>query len=311
MEKRDISENKSYDGKTDKHIFSEEPIHTANFAFSKAPEDKYKRSDEVTKNSDDYLRDRPKADVSSLKDQLERPKDDYYERTKYIRDEIDKEVKRERDRLESIHKSDLSRQEESHKRILEKQKEYYEEQNENYKRQLSQLVELNKLATKVENTSSQINGLTTKVTEDREKALEERRAVLERKEIDLTEKENKLKIKEKNMDDELKHVHDQRRELEIRDNEKRKEWNKELERIRVETTKLKELQAELSMLEYNVKQKLQFDKDEMMVSLAVAKEESDKVRNEYLLKMKALESERSALENNKKYFEKYKDEITK
>jgi hypothetical protein len=273
--------------------------------------EKNKKLKEDHANFIDELRKRQREELNSLEDKYKINTSSLSDDNKKLRHEIDKEILLERERLQLLHRSDIENIESTNKRNLEQQKKFFEEQNDTLKKQLQQQIEFNKLATKVEVSSKQLEEILNKFYTDKEKSTIHEQSSLENKEKYLKDYEDRLKETEKQLNTEKEFIMKMRQDFEMRELEKRREAQEERSRIEKEILRLQELQNNLKILEYNAKEKYEREKLELTQKSNDMKNETDTLKSEYNQKLSELEYQKKIYLEEKNYFEKFKDEAIK
>jgi len=220
-----------------------------------------------------------------------------------LRKEIDIAINNERERLTMLHNSDLENKENIMKRALEDQKRFFEEQNNTLKMTIQQNIEFNKLASKLEISSKQVEDMVKKFVDEKDKLGKSEKENTIDKERYLKEYDEKLKSFEKSLSSEKEMLNNIRSELETRESEKKKEFLQERAKLDIESKRLYELQNTLKILEYNSKEKFDKDKLELEHKVQELKMETDSLKSEYHQKLSDVEYQ--------SFFEKYKEEAIK
>lgn len=257
------------------------------------------------------LRNRQKEEILSLEERYKSRIISANEENRRIRSEIDKEIQNERDRMNVLNKSDHEMQEALHTKNMEQQKKFFEDQNETLKKQLQQQIEFNKLASKVEVSSKQIDEIVDKFLKEKEKSLELEKSTINNQESFLKDQEEKIKESAKLIQLEKESLMKMRQDFELREIEKKKENHEEKSRIEREVMRLQELQNSLKILEFNAKEKYEREKLEIMQKHNDMKQDLDGLKNDYHQKNIDLEYQRKMLVEEKNFFDKYKEEAIK
>lgn len=273
--------------------------------------EKYRKSKEENSKFLDELRVRHKEELLSIEENYKSIVSSLNDDNRKIRSEIDKEIQNERERMQIIHKSDLENQENGFKRNMEQQKKFNDEQNDMLKKQLQQQIEFNKLASKVELSSKQMDDILQKFYNDRDKNVETEKSTYENKERFLREYEDKLKDFEKSMNIEKEAIVKMRQDSELRDLEKRRDSQEEKVRLDKEISRLQELQNSLKVLEYNAKEKYERERLEINQKHNDMKSEMDTIKNDYHQKLNEVDYQKKIFVEEKNFFDKYKDEALK
>jgi hypothetical protein len=257
------------------------------------------------------LRKRHKDELTNLEEKYKINTLSLNDDNKKLRQEIDREVTLERERMQLIFKTDLENHEMTHKKNFEQQKKFFEDQNDVLKKQLQQQMEFNKLATKVELSSKQLEEILNKFYSEKEKTTQVEHSSLENKEKFLKDLEDRLKETEKQLNTEKEMITKMRQEFEMRELEKRRENQEEKNRVEKEILRLQDLQNSLKVLEYNAKEKYEREKLELAQKHNDMKNETDSLKSEYNQKLSEIEYQKKNLFEEKNYFEKFKDEALK
>ncbi len=228
-----------------------------------------------------------------------------------LKAEVEKEIQNEKERMTVLHKSDLENQENLFKRNQENLKKFYEEQNETMKKQLQQQLEFNRLASQVELSTKQIDEILNKFNEGERKAMETEKSSLESKEKYLKDLEEKVKDKEHLVNKERESILEMRKDLDLRELEKRKENQEERTRIEKEIIRLQELQNSVKVLEFNAKEKYERERLDYIQKQADMKTEIESLRSDFNQKLNDLEYSKKIFDEEKKFFEKFKEEALK
>ena len=99
--------------------------------------------------------------------------------------------------------------------------------------------------------------------------------------------------------------------MELKEFERKKDFQEERLKIEKESKRLFDLQNTLKVLEYNSKEKFDKDKLELEHKVQQLKMETDELKNEYFQKLNDVEYQKKMLLEEKSFFEKYKDEAIK
>lgn len=273
--------------------------------------EKYKKREIDNNKFIESIRDRSREELNTMEEKYKVRIDSLNEENRRIRNEIDKEIQSERERLNILHKSDLENQNQIFSKNLEQKEKFFNEQNEILKKQLQQQIEFNKLASKVEDSSKQIDGILSKYFADKEKNNELEKYVENSKENFLKEREDKIITSEKMLNLEKENMLKIRQDFEFRELEKKKELQEEKNKISLEFGRLQELQNTLKVLEFNAKEKYEREKMDFMQKQTEMKSELDSLKNDFNQKMTDLEYQKRILNEEKNFFEKYKDEAIK
>jgi hypothetical protein len=102
-----------------------------------------------------------------------------------------------------------------------------------------------------------------------------------------------------------------RENFELREIEKKKELQEEKNRILEEISHLQELKNTLKIAEFNSKEKYEKEQLLFIQKQTEMKNELDSLRNEYNQKTIDLDYQKKILNEEKNFFEKYKDEAIK
>ena len=188
---------------------------------------------------------------------------------------------------------------------------YYKGQIEEVKKQTKQQNELNILTKKFEASSRQIEELAAKLEKANEKTLRVNQDALIEKEIKLQSKEERLKETERNILVEKELLLKEKQEMELKETQRKKEIQNEKMKIEKEIIRLQQLQNTLKSLEYQSKEK--HDKDSMALSYKEneMKMEIDNLMNNYNTKKSELDYNIKMFEQEKKFFEKFKEDAFK
>jgi hypothetical protein len=188
---------------------------------------------------------------------------------------------------------------------------FFEEQNNTLKMTLQQNIEFNKLASKLEISSKQVEDIMKRFVDDKEKIVKSEKENSTEKEKFLNEYDEKLKTYEKNLQVEKEQLVNLKKTMEMRESEKKREFQEERTKIEKESERLHDLQNTLKVLEYNAKEKFDREKLELEHKLQQLKMETDSLKNEYHQKIGDAEYQRKMLIEERSFFEKYKDEAMK
>lgn len=273
--------------------------------------EKLRKRDQENAKFVEELRTRQKEEIVSLDEKYKSRIDILNEENRRIRNEINQEIQNERDRMNTLHKSDLEMQEATFAKNSDQQRKFFEDQNETLKKQLQQQIEFNKLASKVEVSSKQIDTILDKFFKEKERSVDLDKSTINNKEVFLKEQEEKLKETEKMIQLEKESLMKMRQDFELREIERRKENQEEKNRIEREVLRLQELQNSLKILEFNAKEKYEREKLEMIQKQSDMKHDVDSLKNDYHQKITDLEYQRKILVEEKNFFEKYKEEAIK
>ena len=273
--------------------------------------DKNKKKDEEYSKFIEELRERHRTELKNLDENYKRNMENLTEENRKLRKEIENAILNERERLTILHNSDLANQENIMKRTLEEQKRFFEEQNNTLKTSLQQNIEFNKLASKLEISSKQVDDIIKKFLQDKEIVLKSEKDTTSEKEKFLNEYDEKLKNYEKNLHIEKEQILNMKKDIDLKEFEKKRENQDEKSKIDKEVARLHDLQNTLKVLEYNAKEKFEREKLELEQKVHFLKMETDTLKNEYFQKISDNDYQRKMLNEEKNFFEKYKDEAVK
>ena len=259
----------------------------------------------------EIIRSNHSNEIASMKSVYEEKEKLLNQEIERLKNESSSLLQNERDRLNSLHQEELSVKEEKHKKELQDKDNYYKGQIEEVKKQTKQQNELNILTKKFEASSRQIEELAAKLEKANEKTLRVNQDALIEKEIKLQSKEERLKETERNILVEKELLLKEKQEMELKETQRKKEIQNEKMKIEKEIIRLQQLQNTLKSLEYQSKEK--HDKDSMALSYKEneMKMEIDNLMNNYNTKKSELDYNIKMFEQEKKFFEKFKEDAFK
>ena len=217
----------------------------------------------------------------------------------------------EKERLAINFKVDMENANLAFKKSLETQSKFSETQILDLKKQLEQQIELNKIVTKVDHSTKNIEELVTKYANEKYKTIGIDQDIFDNKQRTLKEFEDRLNAKEKLLNQDLSDFEKRKQEFGQRDKQNTSYMSEEKERIDKELKRLQELQNSMRSLEMNIKEKTEKDKLEMIHRENEKNLEVDLLRSTYNEKMNELEYKQKVLEDDKNYFKLYKEELLK
>ena len=163
----------------------------------------------------------------------------------------------------------------------------------------------------MESSSKQIDDILHKFTNEKQESHLNDKINMDTKEKYLIEMEEKLREQEKSLATEKEGILQMRKDFELRELEKRKENQEEKIRIEREILRLQDLQNSLKMLEFNSKEKYEREKMELTQRQAEMKIEVDSIKSEYQQRFNEVDYQQKILTEEKKFFEKSKEETHK
>lgn len=257
------------------------------------------------------IRNNHSNEMSSMKSVYEEKEKLLNQEIERLKNELSSQLQNERERLNTIHQEEISRKEEKHKKELQDKDTYYKAQIEEVKKQTKQQNELNILTKKFEASSKQIEELAAKLDKAKDQTLLSNQDALIEKEIKLQSMEERLKETERSILVEKELLLKEKQEMELKETQRKKEIQNEKMKIEKEIIRLQQLQNTLKSLEYQSKEK--HDKDSLALSYKEneMKMEIDNLMNSYNTKKSELDYNIKMFEQEKKFFEKFKEDAFK
>lgn len=274
-------------------------------------EKKMQKQNQDHQNEKENLKSIHDREIASLKTIFEEKEKLLNQEIERLKRENETQLKIETDKLNELHQNELELKDEKHKKELIEKDNFYKAQIEDVKSHTKQQIELNNLAKKFENSTKQIEDLAAKLEKQKDINAKFNHDNLLEKERKLQQMEENLKETERSILVEKELLLNQKKELEVRETQRKREMQNEKMKIEKEIIRLQQLQSTLKSLEYQSKEK--YDKDSLILSYKEneMKMEMDNIQNEYNTKKTELDYQYKKLNEEKQFFEKFKEDAFK
>ena len=257
------------------------------------------------------IKKKHKQEISELEEKYKHFISNLNDEKRKMKMDFENEMMNEKEKLKNIHSFERNQLEDQHKKSIEDTKKNYEGRIDYLNQKLQQQTELNKLASKVEYSSKMVEDIVNKFQNDKEHILQSEKYMIDNKEKYLIEHEERLRKTEEQLILERDSILKTRKDLELADYEKRNELKEERQRLDKEIHRLTEIQNSLKELEYNAKEKYEKEKLDLVRKSNEKNSELEMYKSEYKNKLTEIEYERRMIQDEKMFFEKYKDEANK
>ena len=229
-----------------------------------------------------------------------------------MKESFEKTLSMERERLDMINSMNIKTMEETHRSNLDRQKQLFESESQNLKNQLTQQIELNKLANQIQASSTNLDDLAQKITSKANTELQERETRIMQKEIEFVQEKKKLDIDRKLVESDMKRV----KEMEnmVRNEREGREKDLEEEKYKVQN-KIADIDRNhrVNMDQDNkrkddlilLKKEIQFEREEEEKTRKGWEDEIRIKTNEIKLERKILLQEKEELAKAKELFNRY------
>ena len=235
-----------------------------------------------------------------LKEELER-----------IKNDIKIQLENQKNKIEIQQRNELEDIERKNKREVEKLNNQNKREIDNLKDENFQMSKLDDLMKKFETSTKKIEDIAEKLNDEKEKSIIDDKSLLDNKEKSLLIMEEKLNEMEKDLILDRKNLNKKKEELSSFEIEKEKELKNERLKIDQQLYTLKQLenvfnQIDFKQREENDKNKMSLNYEENQINMKI-----QLFNNNLQSKIKEYEQNKKLLEEEKKFFENFKNDSIK
>ncbi len=235
-----------------------------------------------------------------LKEELER-----------IKNDIKIQLENQKNKIEIQQRNELEDIERKNKREVEKLNNQNKREIDNLKDENFQIAKLDELMKKFETSTKKIEDIAEKLNDEKEKSIIDDKSLLDNKEKSLLIMEEKLNEMEKDLILDRQNLNKKKEELSSFEIEKEKELKNERLKIDQQLYTLKQLENVLNQIDFkqreeNDKNKMSLNYEENQINMKI-----QLFNNNLQSKIKEYEQNKKLLEEEKKFFENYKNDSIK
>ncbi len=235
-----------------------------------------------------------------LKEELER-----------IKNDIKIQLENQKNKIEIQQRNELEDIERKNNREIEKLNNQNKREIDNLKDENFQISKLDELMKKFETSTKKIEDIAEKLNDEKEKSIIDDKSLLDNKEKSLLIMEEKLNEMEKDLILDRQNLNKKKEELSSFEIEKEKELKNERLKIDQQLYTLKQLENVLNQIDFkqreeNDKNKMSLNYEENQINMKI-----ELFNNNLKTKIKEYEQNKKILEEEKKFFENFKNDSIK
>lgn len=273
-------------------------------------ENNHKNIEKKNEESLNAIIKRLKEELKLQEDRIKEQTKEYFNEKEKMKLHLEDHYKKQIEIIKSLNLDEINRINKHHNEQISYLKKTYEDEIDIIKKHTNSNGNLEEVSKKLENSTNQVTELVMKI---QQQEISDRNVneIAKSKEFFYNDYETKLKNLESELNKERERLLKQSKDQELSLMERKREIQEERSRLDRENTRLIDLQSTLKSLEYQFSQKYEIEKLSLAQKESELKIEIENIKSDLKQKIIDLEHQKKLFNEEKIFFEKYKEETLK